>query len=332
MGYILGLDQGSSHTRALVCDRQGRLLGLGIADGACHAYVGMERAMKGVREAALEALQAAGVSAPALDCIFAGLTGADWDDEYLLLEENIQRLGLCRQVCVTNDAIVALRGGTARPFGAILIAGSGGNCAVRAPDGREFIYGYFQEDELQGGSALARRALRAIYRAHTGRGAPTLLTGLALEHFGLPGVEALLRADVENRLSEERLLGLAKVIFEAGYRGDETANLILRAFGEGCAELVCAGLRRFEMTQLDVEVVLSGSIFKGKGSLLRETIAAGIHACAPRAVLVDARYEPVVGAALLGLESVGVTLGPLEAENIEADARRLGLLRIGLTP
>ena len=331
MGYILGLDQGSSHTRAVVCDRTGRMLGLGMADGACHAYVGMQRAMDCVREAVDQSLQQAGAVPAELDCIYAGLTGADWEDEYPLLQKNIQELGWCQNVHVTNDTIVALRGGTAQSFGAILIAGSGGNCAVRAPDGRETIYGYFHEDELQGGSGLARHVLLAVYRAHTGRGPETKLTGMVLDHFGVPSIEALRRADVEDRLTEERLLSLAIVLFEAGYQGDETANRILREFGEGCAELVNAGLRRFDMTGLDVEVVLSGSIFKGKGSLLKETISAGIHACAPRARLVNARYEPVVGAVMLGLEWAGISIDAPVTENIEQTARKLGLIRIDST-
>jgi N-acetylglucosamine kinase-like BadF-type ATPase len=331
MGYILGLDQGSSHTRAVVCDRQGRMLGLGVAEGACHAYVGMQRAMDCVREAVIQSLQYATVRPETLDCIYAGLTGADWEDEYPLLQKNIQEQGWCQNVLVTNDTIVALRGGTAQPFGAILIAGSGGNCAVRAPDGREYIYGYFQENELQGGSGLARHALLSVYHAHTGRGPQTKLTEMILDHFSVQSVEALLRADVENRLTEERLLSLAIVLFEAGFQGDETANRILREFGVGCAELVNAGLRRFDMTGLEVEVVLSGSIFKGKGSLLKETISAGIHSCAPRARLVNARYEPVVGAAMLGLESAGISIDAPVAENIDQTARNLGLIRMDTT-
>ena len=327
MGYLLGIDQGSTHTRALVSDTQGHLLGLGLADGACHAYVGLQRAIDCVQAAARAALGEAGLSAASLDCIFAGLTGADWPDEYDLLTNSILQLGLAPKVHVTNDSIIALRGGTAQSYGAILIAGSGGNCAVRAPDGREFIYGYFQENNLQGGAALGRRVLLAVYRAHTGREAQTDLTRIALEVCALNSVDELLRADVEGRLDEQKVHALVPRLFDAACAGDGVAESILRDFGTGCAELVVAGLRRLDMTGLPLEVVLSGSVFKGRGGLLQEVIAAGIQAHAPHARLVNAHFEPVVGAVLLGLERLGVDTTRAVRDHIEEGAQALHLIR-----
>ena len=60
--HVLGIDQGSTHTRALVADPDGRLLGVGRAAGACHASSGMKRAMAAVREAADAALAHAGIA------------------------------------------------------------------------------------------------------------------------------------------------------------------------------------------------------------------------------------------------------------------------------
>jgi N-acetylglucosamine kinase-like BadF-type ATPase len=331
MKYLLGVDQGSTHTRALVSDLDGHLLGLGRAEGACHAYVGMQRAMDAIQTAAAEALLNAGLHSQGLqdlESVYAGLTGADWPDEYGLLTENILRLGLAASVHVTNDTIIALRGGTARQYGAILIAGSGGNCAVRAPDGREYIYGYFQEDELQGGAALARHVLRAVYRAYTDRERQTELTGIALKLFGVASVDDLLRADVEQRLPEKLVHALVPRLFEAACEEDWVAMEILRDFGSGCAGLVTAALRRFDMTSLELEVVLSGSVFKGKGPYLQQVIATGIQRYAPRAQLVNARYEPVVGAVLLGLEHIGVEIDDAIRSNIEAGAQALNLIRL----
>lgn len=327
MKAVLGIDQGSTHTRAAVADLRGNLLAVGWAAGACHADVGMQRAMDGVLAAANQALAGAGLDRGDLACLFAGMTGADWADEYGLLKDNLLRLGLCPNVTVTNDSIIALRGGTDRPYGAILIAGSGGNCAVRAPDGREYIYGYFLDDDLQGGGALARRALVAVYRSYTGRAAATRLTEHALSVMGVPTVEDLRRADVEDRLEEARLHALVPLVFEANCEGDVVAGQVLRAFGHGYADLVIAGMRRFEMTGLALEVVLSGSVFKGKGGLLQAVIAADLALAAPRAALVDARYEPVVGAVLLGLEQMGVAVTDAIQDNVEASAVRLGLIR-----
>ena len=328
MNYVLGVDQGHTETRAAVADMEGNILGVGKTYGACHSLHGLDQAMGAVQEASQMALSQAGVSLRQLALMFCGLTGADWPDEYHLLETNVLSLGLCRDVYIKNDSIVALRGGTSASYGAIVIGGTGGNCAIRSPQGEEFIFHYYHDRDLQGGLGLGWRSLRAIYRAETGREPDTLLKPRVLAMMGLATVDDLLRADVEQRLSLDDVKHIAPLVFQAAYEGDRVACEIIRAFGEGLAELVIAGLRRFDMTRLDVEVVLSGSIFKATGNLVQEVMIAGIHLAAPNARLVNARYEPVVGAVLLGLEASGVQVDERVKRNIEGSSQALCLIRL----
>ncbi|MFQ5340489.1 MAG: N-acetylglucosamine kinase [Anaerolineae bacterium] len=328
MKYVLGVDQGHTQTRAAVCDIDGNILGVGKTYGACHSMHGMTTAMNAIQEASQTALSQAGIQAGDIAILFCGLTGADWPDDYELLEANVLSLGLCENVQVKNDSIVALRGGTWADYGAIVVAGTGGNCAIRSSKGEEFIYHFYHDRDLQGGIALGRRALDAIYRAETGREPATLLTSKVLDMFGLATVDQLLRADVEHRLSLDDIKYIAPLVFQAACEGDRVSCAIIKAFGEGLAELVTAGLKRFNMTGLDVEVVLSGSIFKGPGTLLEEVMTAHIHMVAPKARLVNARYEPVVGAMLLGLEELGVRADQSVQDHIEETSRKLALIRI----
>lgn len=334
---IVGIDQGSSHTRAVVAVAEGpetgRLLGVGRAAGACHAYDGMDAAMSAVAVAVSEALVAAGAEPADVGRVCAGMTGADWPNEVELLRRQLAKLTFgpsgerfAGPVRVTNDCIAALRGGTAEPYGAILVAGTGANCAARSPAGEEFIYGYYHDDELQGGMALGRAALWAVYRAHTGRGPATSLTPAALGFFGLAGVDELRRGQLEHRLPHP-VKDLAPLVFEEADRGDKAAAAIVTAFAQGSAGLVLAALARFAMLDMPLDVVLSGSIFKARGPLLVSTLAAAIHRRAPRARLVNARYEPVVGAALLALEQGGAAMTDDLRGRVETSAARLGLLR-----
>ena len=327
MKYIIGVDQGSTHTRAVVCDLQGNLLGAGYAPGFCHSYDGLEKAIGAVVDAVDEAANNAGISRSEITLLSTGMTGADWPDEYTLLADALRATGICQQVTVHNDAIIAMRGGTQAAYGAILVAGSGANCGGRSPEGEEYLLGYYVEDDLQGGTALGGKTLWAIYRSAVGLEPPTSLTGNVLAFLGYKNVDELRRAQVEGRLPWSKKKDLAPLLFEAASEGDETAKKILREFGEGCAGLVVAVLQHLKMDQMDVEVVLSGSILKGKGPLLVDALATSIHADAPQAHLVQARYEPVVGAALLGLEDCRIRIDEAVRDHIERSALQLKLVR-----
>lgn len=325
---ILGIDQGGSATRAAVCDLEGHLLGYGASYGAQHTFQGMDYAMGAVREAAQAALSQAGVTEETIACIYGGLTGVDFPEEYTLVADGIRNLGFCDNVYTTNDSIIALRGGTEKPYGAVIIAGSGGNCAIRTPQGVEFAYHYYHDMDLQGGSAIGQRAVNAVLRAQTFREQPTRLTRRLLEKFQVETVDDFLRARIRLGFPWEDLKELCPIVFEEAYAGDVVAAKILRQFGEGCAEMVTAGLQHFGMTDLEVEVVLSGSVFKGVGPLLTDTLTACIHSVAPKARLVNARYEPVVGALLLGLEKQAVEINEKVRANVDATAQQFSLIRI----
>lgn len=328
MNVVIGVDQGGSGTRAVVCTLGGTILGSGFGPGACHPFDGMEAAMAATKTAVENALENA--NSPSMNPVgFAGgYTGADWPDEYILLQKAVQALGYTNSVYIVNDCIVALRGGTAQSFGAILVAGSGANCAVRAPDGREFIYHYYHDNDLQGGGALGQAALKAIYRAETGRPPQTSLRARVLALFALPDVDALMRAMVEGRLPEGAVQDIAPLVFEEAEDGDPAAIKIITHFGVGCAELLVNGIQRLGMSDLEVEIVLSGGIFKAKSHTLREILVREVIVDVPKVKFIEARYEPVVGAALLALENVGIHPDTATQSNIEASARKLSLLRV----
>ncbi len=328
MRYVIGVDQGGSGTRAVVCTLDGRLLGTGISPGACHAFEGMAFAMDATQTAVQNALNQANLQPGRAEIYAGGHTGADWDDEYDLLCNAVKQLRIAEQVVIVNDSIAALRGGTAASYGCILVAGSGANCAVRAPDGREFIYHYYHDNDLQGGSALGQAALNAIYRAETGRPPQTSLRERVLSLLDLPDVDALMRGRVEGKITGDQVLDIAPLVFEAAENGDQAAVNIVTHFGVGCAELLVNGIKRLEMTDLEVEIVLSGGIFKAESPLLREILARDIRMEVPNAKFIEARFEPVVGAALLALEQQGIEMNANIRANIDISAHKLSLLRV----
>jgi N-acetylglucosamine kinase-like BadF-type ATPase len=328
MNYYIGMDQGATKTHAVVCNRAGQILALGQSQGAYHLSHGLEKQLEAIKIASKNAVaQVPGADLP-VDGFYAGLIGVDWPDEQDFLTQKVQTLNLAKDVHVVNDSYAALRGGTSQASGVILIAGTGGNCAIVSPQGEKFLYHYYQEDELQGGTALGRAALKAIYRSATGRAPLTCLTDSVLTFTNTTNVDALLRLDVEKHFPVP-VSQLAPLVFAAADCHDKVAIHIISKFAAGLAELVTTGLQRFAMTELAIEVVVSGSIFKTTNPILLDTLTQHIHNIAPRAKLVQARYEPVIGAAMLALEKAGVIITPDIQQNIEKTSAALGLIRPG---
>ncbi len=331
MKYYLGMDQGGTKTHAVLSTPSGHIVALGQSSGAYHLSHGLKKQLEAIQAAAQDAISQVPDAALPVEGLFAGLIGVDWPDEQDFLTQQVETLHLAAKVDIVNDAYVALRGGTSQASGVILIAGTGGNCAIVSPRGEKFLYHYYQEDELQGGTALGRAALTAIYRAATGRLPATRLTDAVLRFTHTSDVDALLRLDVEKKFPVA-VSQLAPLVFAAADGQDQAAIDIIRRFAAGLAELVTTGLQRFAMTDLPIEVVVSGSIFKTTNPILLDTLIAHIHKIAPRAKLVQARYEPVVGAALLALEKAGVVITPAIQHNIETTSAAFGLIRPGTNP
>jgi N-acetylglucosamine kinase-like BadF-type ATPase len=105
--------------------------------------------------------------------------------------------------------------------------------------------------------------------------------------------------------------------------GDDAAADILVRTGTEVGVTANALIRRLGLQATDVEVVLGGSVFKGKGPLLIDTVQQIVHREAPHAKLVQLRHQPVVGAALLGLEYSGIAVDKSIASTLEQTLRTL---------
>jgi hypothetical protein len=82
---------------------------------------------------------------------------------------------------------------------------------------------------------------------------------------------------------------------------------------------------RFGLLNQGTDVVLTGGIFKARARVLVDSVRAEIHRVAPKAEVVQALYEPVVGAYQLALEAGGQ---PGWAERLATTAEQFRLHRL----
>ena len=309
MRYFLGVDGGNSKTYALLCDETGRFLALGRSGSSNHQSAGgIARAMAELAIAVDGALGQAGVAAGDVTHTVFCLAGADFASDYGLLEDAIGARWPGLAFTVRNDSFAGLRAGATRGWGVVSVAGTGNNQVGIAPDGRAlqvggmgYIYGDFG-----GGGDLGREAIRAVFMGAELRGPATALEGPVLVAMNMPSVAALGDALYHETYERGRIHRLAPLVFEAASEGDQAAQEILVRTGTLLGQSAGAVIRQLGLEATDVDVVLSGSTWKGSNPLMIDAFRLAVHRVAPRARLVRLRYEPVVGSWCLSVEAVGL--------------------------
>jgi len=328
MKYYIGLDQGGTKTAAIVCGTNGRILGAGYEAGLVDVYFNDTdgQYIKRIKSACEKACAQAGIKLPDISAVCGGLNGADWDFEYPILAKKLAAgLGI-EDVIVLNDCVAALRGGTDELECGVVCAGSGLNIAVKRHDGEKIIYGYFINDAHQGAGALGTAALRKIMESYIGICGHTALTRLILEYTGHDNAEKLLMSITSGQYRLEPKV-LAPLVLKAYVQGDKETVSIVNPFAEEIAMYVTAGIRRLEISNNNMPIVFSGSVFKGDGLMLGDKIFSHITKSRPNMRMIYPRYEPVCGAALTLLDrEFGGVVPDTVKENFDKTAAGHGLL------
>ncbi|MDE7200245.1 MAG: hypothetical protein K2O15_15375, partial [Lachnospiraceae bacterium] len=189
-----------------------------------------------------------------------------------------------------------------------------------------FVYGDYMEEKAQGGSALARRAARKVFDAELGLCPPTELTNLFLRQAQITDVDALLKRYMTEETFRKELRFLVPQILMIAQYGDQVTCDLIYEFAEQIVDYIEAGFRRMKMRPEEEEIVLAGSVFKGANNPLTKRVIGQIGERFSGAKPVQAGYEPVVGACIMGM--ISLHMEPLEREKgIRESAAVLGLCR-----
>lgn len=304
MKYYLGVDGGGSKTYTLITDEHGSIVGKGMSGNGNH-QTGYEEAKHNIRESVEMALAQAGLTKEGIEFAYFGLAGADRQADYDILRPMLDDLGFPRYE-VNCDTMIALRAGTNRPYGVVLICGTGTNSAGVNPHGEFYQCGGFSYEfgDFGGGSSLSVEAFRSVIRAWDGRGNPTLLTDLLLNEWGYASVAEMFDDYLDN--NKYPPLSTVKLLFEAAVQGDQVAIDILQIQGEELGKSARAVIRRLRLEETSFEVVMAGSVLtRGDGNFIHPFIERYVKEVAPQASLVKLEIEPVVGAVWLAQEASG---------------------------
>jgi len=305
--YYLGVDGGGSKTYTLIVDEQGVIVGKGRSGNGNH-QISYDDARRNIRESVEMALSHAGLEREAIEFAYFGLAGADLAADYDILRPMIAKLGFPR-FDINGDTMIAFRAGTSRPYGVVLICGSGTNSAGVNAQGQFYQCGGFSYllGDFGGGDTLAGEAFRSVIRAWDGRERTTMLTELVLKDMGYDNVETMFEDYLDD--SKYPPLRLTKLLFQAAEHGDAVAIDILRNQGIELGKSAQAVIQRLGMENECFDVVLAGSVVtRGEGNFVQSYIVEAVECIASSANVVKLQVEPVVGAVWLAVEASGISL------------------------
>ncbi|WP_046734422.1 N-acetylglucosamine kinase [Streptomyces humi] len=302
---VLAIDAGNSKTDVAVVAADGEVLATARAGGFRPPVVGVEQAVDEVAGAVAEAYAAAGVTSVAH--VSACLANADLPVEEEQLAAALAARDWGGSVTVRNDTFAILRAGVAEPRGVAVVCGAGINCVGMRPDGRTARFpaiGRISGD-WGGGWGLAEEALWHAARAEDGRGEPTALARTLPAHFGLTSMYALIEALHLEHVEHGRRHELTPVLFATAAEGDPVARTVVDRLAQEVVTMATVALTRLELLDEETPVLLGGGVLTGGHPQLDDGVRELLAVRAPKAVPRVVTARPVLGAALLGLDTVG---------------------------
>jgi N-acetylglucosamine kinase-like BadF-type ATPase len=321
---ILAVDGGNSKADIALVTADGTLLAAVRGPTISHQAVGLEAGLDNLESSVATALTRAKLPPdrrPVAELAIHALAGADLPGDVRLLERGLRGRALTQQIVVLNDTHAALRAGSDRSWGVVVVCGAGVNGLGVGPTGKVVRFagvGEFSGDR-GGGSGVGSEALAAAIRGRDRRGPRTSLERLVPTYFGLKRPDDLTTELYSGRLDPDRLRELPPLVFGAAVDGDRVAQTILDDLGDEVVAWAEAMIRRLHLTRKDVPVVLSGGIFRATYPAFVSRIRTRIEAFAPAADVHVLDVPPVLGAALIGLDRLN--LAPAQRAAAEARLR-----------
>jgi N-acetylglucosamine kinase-like BadF-type ATPase len=300
---VLAVDGGNSKTDLALLREDGAVLALVRGGNSSPHHLGLDGTIALLEQLHADARARARLDGDARAAVgHLLLAGLDLPVEEERLHAAVDGRWADR-LSVGNDTFAVLRAGTERGWGVAVVCGAGINCVGVGPDGRHVRFpalGAISGD-WGGGYDVGLAALSAAVRSEDGRGPRTALEHAVPEHFGLATPGELVEAVHLGRVAQRRIVELPPLVFDAA-AADPVAAAILDRLAAEVLALVHASIERLELGGAAIEVLLGGGMFRTGDGRLLGAIEAGLG---PEVELRVAASEPIVGAALLGLDELG---------------------------
>jgi N-acetylglucosamine kinase-like BadF-type ATPase len=138
---------------------------------------------------------------------------------------------------------------------------------------------------------------------------------MLLKTLQIPDLDTLAYRIIDGEFTSEQVSLLAPLVLEASTQGDKVAHAILVHQAEEIATSAFAMLRRLDMLNIEVDIVLSGGVFQGNSARLIEMATDLITQKCPKATICRLDVPPVTGAVFLAFDAIGISIPSIRFDN-----------------
>ena len=309
MHYVLGIDGGGSKTVCVLMNEKREFLGRGEAGSANYQSVGIEAAKFSIESAINQAIIKQ--DSIKIDAICLGLAGVGRAKDIEIIKKIIKDIPATEyikseNIIISHDGLIALVGGISNDVGIVVAAGTGSIVFGRNHRGetkRVGGWGYILGDE-GGAYQIAVAGMKAALKAYDGKGIYSSLVEDFKSHFGLNNIEEFIEIVYRIGLSVKEIAGLAPVVDNAAFLGDEVAKQIIDNAVDELVKATSVVIDEIFVEREFLEVVTTGSVWKGKSKIWDRFVSC-INRDFANVNVIFPRFEPIYGAGLLGLRSLG---------------------------
>ena len=297
---LVGIDGGGSHTEAVLCTTDGRIINRTEAGPASGSGTPLEQSEHYLRKLLDELLMNTRGDC-ILDCVFAGISGCGVERDRLIFTQMIQNILQNKvSVYVDSDTLnpVYAAGKKDQVISAICGTGSVAVAVTETQRIRVDGHGYMLGDDA-GGFCIGRNVLHAILRHEDGRGPSTQMAEMFYKQNGRTVVE------MDSELTDggkKAIASYAPLAFQAMETGDEVAAEILTRAADSMAEIIDTAARWISISP--IPVILGGSLWSAGHSYIFHRVQQQLGG---KFEWITSTVSPVYGAVRKAAELCGIS-------------------------
>jgi len=302
--YFLGIDGGGTKTEALICNESGWIVGKGISGPSNPLFIAKDAAFENIKmsiDIAVKCCSGDICFNAAAICIPGIKRYRDEVRARFLLN--------CSNVYIDADELNSFYGALAKPYGVVVLAGTGSFAMGINKKGEKANLGGWGPliGDEGSGYHIGISCLQSVVREYEGAGRKTSLTPRVKKILNIKEIPELRKVIYAREFDRKTIGDLSRIVKESALEGDAAAMEIVTEAAGYLAELVNRTIKRLQMHDGEYDAVLTGGVSKF-GDLIRKPFYELIKNTNMNFNAALPKMVPAAGALMIAMEETGINI------------------------